>query len=68
MTTGLCKRTWEIDAHQGTGVYETQEDHLTDGDDVLIPFNDKCISLEKIHINTKKLLVYVEQKVDETAS
>ena len=41
---------------------------MTDGDDAVLPFNDKCISLEKIHINTEKVLVYVEQKVAETAS
>ena len=36
--TGSHDRPWQSDAHQETGQYETQGDHGTDRDNVVLPF------------------------------
>lgn len=36
----------ETGAYQETRLGEIQGDHVTDGDDAVLPFNDKCITWE----------------------
>ena len=45
---------YEPRAHQETGFYETQGDHVTDADGWCSLWNDECISLDDVHINAKK--------------
>ena len=61
--------TWEIlVASRDWNVYIQRDYETHKDDDIVLPFNDELISLEKFHINTRKSLVYVEQKVDKPTS
>lgn len=48
-------------------VYKKKGDHLTDRDNVVLSWNDKCISLDKLHINTENISLCVTE-VTDTAS